>query len=78
MCYAVHRWFCMCFLEHFIVVDCVCCILLYVLVFLLKNGRTALMMASEAGHKATVELLLEYGAQLDLKDHVRKPSKSLD
>ena len=34
-------------------------------------GWTALMMASESGHTAVVQLLLSSGAQLDLQDVVR-------
>ena len=36
-----------------------------------QSGRTALMLASERGHTAVVQLLLSSGAQVDLQDKVR-------
>ena len=39
--------------------------------YLLKEGDSALIIASAYGHTATVVVLLEYGAQVDLYDEVR-------
>ena len=33
-----------------------------------KDGRTALMLASERGHTEAMQLLLGYGAAIDVKD----------
>ena len=38
---------------------------------LLQDGRTALLIASEKGHEACVNLLLDKGAQVDLLNKVR-------
>ena len=37
-----------------------------------KRGMTALMIASEEGHTANVQKLLEHGAERTLKDHAGK------
>jgi ankyrin repeat protein len=37
-----------------------------------KHGYTALILASEGGHTATVELLLEAGADKEAKTAVRE------
>ena len=36
----------------------------------LQDGTTAMMMAAEGGHKDTVELMLDRGADLEAKDEV--------
>lgn len=36
----------------------------------MQHGMTALMMACEFGHDTIVEVLLRYGARVDLQDHV--------
>ena len=40
--------------------------------FLCQDGRTALMFALAEGHTATVQLLVEAGADTDAKDKVEK------
>lgn len=39
--------------------------------FVVQNGQTALMLASENRHVAVIDLLIEYNAQLELKNLVR-------
>ena len=41
-------------------------------IFSIKNGHTALRIASFNGHKKVVELLLGAGANPDLQDKVRR------
>ena len=40
-------------------------------VFVTKDGRTALMRASDKGHTNVVQSLLSVGAQVDWQDKVR-------
>ena len=39
--------------------------------FVLQNGWTALMLASDSGHTDIVQLLLSSGAKVDLQNKVR-------
>ncbi len=41
-----------------------------------QSGNTALLVAADRGHKDTVELLLDRGADLEAKNSV-KPKRSL-
>ena len=40
-------------------------------IVVIQNGYTALMRASEKGHTAVVELLLQHGADVNAKGEVR-------
>ena len=40
-------------------------------IVVLQDGRTALMVAAQDGHREVVELLLQHGADVNAEDEVR-------
>ena len=43
----------------------------------MKDGKTALMWSADKGHKEVVKMLLEAGADVELKDNVSNRSDKL-
>ena len=46
------------------------CLVIFILIFTMKDEETALMMAAQGGHLEIVKALIEAGADVNLRDGV--------